>query len=145
MSYEYWPGTEVRRSTNNGFTLGFDADWTAIIDYSKASARSAAVAERRRIAGKDNSTIYGLSKKGERAKRKEPRQAHHGCHPTSNAGRLRALMAERGPLTHMELATETGLAYKFIGGYLKNDIKTGRVVKVYAVGEVLRYAMGAHA
>lgn len=29
MSLDFWPGTGIRRSTHNGFTMGLSGDWSA--------------------------------------------------------------------------------------------------------------------
>lgn len=151
MNPDFWPGTEIRRSTHNGFSMGLSGDWSDVIELSKARARCAAAAERQRIAGKDRSTIYGLSRKADetmrkqaltRVRAKKEREAGPGgCHPTSNAAKLRLVLADKGPQTHMQLAQATGLPYKYIGGYLANDIDKGRVLKVRALGEVIRYSL----
>lgn len=145
MSLDFWPGTEIRRSTHNGFSMGLSGDWSDVIELSKARARSAAAAERQRIAGKDRSTIHGLSKKNERksyyVKKGTNGRPVGALQPNSKAARIRAHLAEQGPRTHMQISVECDIPYGNISGLMKADISRGRIVKVRALGEKLRYAM----
>lgn len=154
MSEDYWTDLEIPRSTNNGFTLGLSGDWHDIFEQSKARARSAALAEKRRAEGKDNSTIYGLSRKANKAIRKAPGNmptkikntqgtrgpnAGYGMKEDGKTGQIRALLAD-GPKTSTWLAKTIGEKVKLTIAMMRNDIRQGRIVKIGTVRPLL-YAL----
>lgn len=64
----YWPGTQIVRSTNNGFVRGFTdepIDWKPLERSANLRRTSTAKVDRARAAGIDRSAIHGLSKKAD--------------------------------------------------------------------------------
>lgn len=68
MTKVYWSGTRIVRSTNNCFTRTFTGepiDWKPLQRSANSRSRSAANVDRSRAAGKDRSTMHGISKKAD--------------------------------------------------------------------------------
>lgn len=160
---DYWPGTNIVKSPNNGFTMGLrtsDADWAGIVASSKARMASTAFVERKRDSGIDPGAIYGISQKADQlirqhkhggaysraaaANAKKPKQrgpeVGYGLNAESMTGKLRALLAS-GPKTGAELSAGTGVKPTAITGMLKNDVRRGRVIKSVDSGEPIRYSL----
>jgi hypothetical protein len=153
MSLDFWPGTEIRRSTHNGFTTGLSGDWSDLEAMSRARERSAALAERRRASGVENSTIYGLSRKADKAHRRAPASmparpierntqgtrgpnAGVGMLEDSKTGRIRAAL-ESGPKTSAYLAELVGVDVQRAISLMRNDVRQGRIVKIGTVRPLL--------
>lgn len=144
------------RSMFSGFTRGLSGDWGDLFEQSKARERSAALAERRRAAGKDLSTIYGLSRKADKAIRKAPSKmparpierntqgtrgpnAGVGMLELSKTGRIRAALAS-GPKTSSYLAELVGVNVPRAISLMRNDVRQGRIVKI-GTARPLLYAL----
>jgi hypothetical protein len=64
----HWPGTEIVRSTNNGFTRGFTdepVNWSPLDHETKQRISATARIKKARAAGTDRSTLHGLSRKSD--------------------------------------------------------------------------------
>lgn len=131
----YWPGTQIVRSTNNGFTRGLTGepiDWGTLSRSAVLSKASTANVHLSRQNGTDRSTFKGISKKADAqiAQRAAP---HGGAYakavnakaPTK-AGRLREAL-RAGPMGSGDLASATGIDAHIIPALLQFDIDAGRV------------------
>ena len=154
----YWPGTDIVRSRNNGFTQGLrrsDDEWRSLTAAAAMKAASTAFVENKRKQGTDPGAIYGISQKSDervrhggaylRAKAGQPKKkrgpmAGYGMAPESTTGRIRKLLAS-GPKTSLELALAVGTKPANVTGLMKNDVRQKRVLKIVKPGEPNRYAL----
>lgn len=158
----YWPGTDIKKSMDNGFTIGLrqsDNEWTSITASAVARAASTSFVQRKRDAGTDPGAIYGISQKSDerirhggaylravagKPKKKRGPAAGYGMAPESTTGRIRKLLAE-GAKTSLELALAVGTKPANVTGLLKNDLRQKRIVKIVEPGASIRYALPEHA
>lgn len=152
MSKEFWPGTAIEKSTDNGFTMGLrqsDNEWRSITAAAALKAASTAQVERsRRDLGVDPGAFYGISKKSDdlvrhggaftraQARAKKPQGE-------SMSARIRGLLKD-GPKDSRELGQLMGLTSRHVRGLLQWDVDHGKVKKVHGDG-LVRYALPEHA
>ena len=163
----YWPGTDIKKSLDNGFVLGLrqsEGEWSSITASAVSRAASTSFVQRKREAGVDPGAIYGISQKSDdrirhggaylraaagRPKKKREKVDKSGKRgpaigsrmlPESKTGLLRTLLAD-GPKTGRELANGSGVAPTKITGLLKNDVKHKRVLKIVEPNKAIRYAL----
>lgn len=128
MSDLYWPGTTIAKSQGNGFTIGLrtsDDCWHSMVAQDAARQRSAEAVEKRRMEGKDISTIHGL--KGNAPKyraTKLPKRAG------PNKSRMIREMLANGPATSTYLADKLGNTPKMVRALMRHDMKGGTIVRV---------------
>lgn len=154
----YWPGTDIKKSLGNGFTLGLrqsDNEWSSITASAVSRAASTSFVQRKREAGVDPGAIFGISQKSDerirhggaylraaagKPKKKRGPAAGYGMAPESTTGRIRKLLAQ-GPKTSLELAAAVGTKPANVTGLLKNDVRQKRIVKIVTRGAAIRYAL----
>lgn len=146
MTYEIWPGIGLSETP---------VEWAKALGSAALSTKSTANVERRRKEGGDFSTFKGISKKSDalsaRGAPKTIRRAKsvsgirgpapgRNLNPESRMGQLRAALLD-GPKTRAELCAAVGIDPKNITGYLKNDVRQGRIVKIEEEGCFQRFAL----
>ena len=146
MNYEIWPGIGLSESP---------VEWAKVLGTGTLSTKSTANVDRRRSEGSDFSTFRGMSKRSDalsaRGAPKTVRRVKvavgvrgpapgHALNPESRMGQMRAALAD-GPKTRAELCKAVGIEPKNITGYLKNDIRQGRIVKIEEEGCFQRFAL----
>lgn len=149
MNYDVWPGIGL---TDTPF------DWAKFTGSAALSAKSTANVDRRRkTEGKDFSTFRGISRKsdelgmrGAPAKMRKHRGGGNGgaggrpLMPGSMSSKIREALAH-GPMTRAQLCAATGLKSGATTGFLANDIKQGRILKIVKEGELQRFALAGNA
>lgn len=151
MSREFWPGTAIEKSTDNGFTMGLrqsDNEWHGITAAAALKAASTAQVERsRRELGVDPGAFYGISKKSDEMvrhggafTRARPRGKPQG---ESMSARIRGALKD-GPKDSRELGELMGLTSRHVRGLLQWDVDHGKVRKLQGDG-LIRYALPEHA
>lgn len=139
----YWPGTDIVKSRNNGFTMGLrqsDDEWRSITAAAAMKAASTSQVERsRKDLGVDPGTFYGISRKADEAMRIS---RHGGAYSRATARRpsrmpkpkrvtkaqlLRDLLAT-GPKSGRELADALGTVPGKVRPLLDHDLSIGKVV-----------------
>ena len=146
MNYDIWPGIGLSETP---------VDWVKHTGSAALSAKSTANVDRRRKAGKDFSTLRGISKKsdelsnrGAPATIRRPSRpvGHRGpavgqyLDPDSRTGKIRSVLLD-GPMTRAELCAAVGIKPDSISAYLKNDIQKGRILKIVEEGQLQRFAL----
>lgn len=145
MDYDIWPGIGLSETP---------VEWAKVLGSAALSTKSTANVERRRGTGSDFSTFRGMSKKSDKTAGRAPSKMRrpknpggirgpapgHKMNPDSTMGRLRAAMLD-GPKTRAELCAAVGIKPTNITGFLKNDIRQGRVVKIEEEGCYQRFAL----
>lgn len=138
MTKEFWPGTDIERSTNNGFTIGFGTpiDWAKITANAAASAKCTKNVERRRKAGDDHSTFHGISRKSDA--NIKPFRAHRP-QGDSKAARIRELL-KACPMDSVAIAAVLGIKGAHARALMQYDVEQGSVVKLREYRPI-RYAL----
>jgi len=143
----YWPGTDIVKSRNNGFTLGFSdegIDWAKITAAAAKGTKITAHVERsRNERGVDPGAFYGISKKSDEMvrhggafTRARPRGKPQG---ESMSARIRGLIKD-GPKDSREIGELMGLTSRHVRGLLQWDVDHGKVKKVHGDG-LVRYEL----
>ena len=142
MTCEIWPG--IGLSTE-------PFEWVKVLGSAEGKAKSSANVERRRKeSGGDFSTFKGMSRKAdaliERAKA-APRRVKTPGGPKGPAlrdeswsGKIRAEL-RNGSRTRPDLCAVLGIKPTNISGYLKSDIKQGRILVVAEEGCLRRFVL----
>lgn len=147
----YWPGTDVVKSRNNGFCVDHDGphiDWAKEMLTAGAGTKITADVERRRAAGRDPGTFYGISHKAD-----DMIRAHGGAYSRARsrtgpkadtkASRLRKHLAS-GPKGTSELGALMGEKPKSVRALLAYDVDNGKIVTLRDQ-KPFRYALAAAA
>jgi hypothetical protein len=148
---DYWPGTNIVKSRNNGFTQGLrlsDNEWRGITAAAALKAASTSQVERsRRDLGVDPGAFYGISKKSDDLVRHGGAFTRAAARPKpqgeSMSARIRWLLKD-GPKDSRELGELMGLTSRHVRGLLQWDVDHGKVKKVPGDG-LTRYALPEHA
>jgi hypothetical protein len=149
MSKEFWPGTNIEKSRNNGFTLGLGGiNWAKAMASASAAAKCTANVEKsRNERGVDPGAFYGISKKSDEMvrhggafTRARPRGKPQG---ESMSARIRGALKD-GPKDSRELGELMGLTSRHVRGLLQWDVDHGKVRKLQGDG-LIRYALPEHA
>lgn len=141
-NYSPWPGIGLAEVPVN---------WAQLTNSAALSAKSTAGVERRRSEGKDTSTFHGISRKSDelskcraptrmKTSKKLGPEPGEFLQPESKTGKLRDVLAA-GPMTRAELCKATGIAPRRISGYLKNDVRQGRIRKIVQEGCLQKFEL----
>jgi len=145
MGYDIWPGIGLATEP---------VEWTKVLGSAEGKAKSTANVERRRKANKDFSTFRGMSRKADAQIKRAPKTVRRvknpggprgplsgtGMRDDSWSGKIRAEL-ESGPKTRPDLCAALGIKPQNISGYLKNDLRQGRIVMIAEAGALQRFVL----
>lgn len=140
---DYWPGTTIVKSNNNGFTSGFGEpiNWGKCTSAAAAGVKCTANVEKSRKAGRDPGAFYGISRKADELLR------HGGAYTKARSapqdgtrGALALTFLKTGPKDCTRMAQLLGVGDRDARKVLDREMARGNVVKLYD-SKPIRYAL----